>query len=278
MGCFNTTGFLSRLPILAGQRVACFIGIETHRGFRELYYPDSVIAPYFLPVYGKYDDYGAVGNIDSGPVVDALENYFGVGIEEILKSVERCLYGKGLQDNIKYWEGKDKDTYTRILPITNRLRNQNPTLSLMMEHESIYLEFTKTKEDLLSGFRDIIKEWKNHRNLKLPKFFGKGVGDGIWLPEKCQEIIKSKKYGIYSHEGMSEYFMALFKQLPADKEIEVFEKADYEINRFLTLYTKLLRMPDYFHPSKTGDQDYNLDTHRDLAELILDSINELYTE
>ena len=139
MGCFNTTGFLSRLPILAGQRVVCLIGIETHRGFRELYYPDSVIAPYFLPVYGRYDDYGAVEDIDPGPVVDALESYFGVGINEILKSVERCLYGKGLQENIKYWEGKEKDTYTRILPITNGLRDQNPTLSLMMEHESIYL-------------------------------------------------------------------------------------------------------------------------------------------
>ena len=126
---------------------------------------------------------------------------------------------------------------------------------------------------------DIVKEWKNHGNLKLPRFFGKGITEGMFLyklPEKCQELIKSKKYGIYRHEGMSEYFMALFKQLPADKEIDIFERASDEVNRFLILYTKLLGMPDYFHPSKTGDQDYNLDTHRDLAELILDSINELY--
>lgn len=28
MGCFNTTGFLSRLPIFYGDRVVCFLGKE----------------------------------------------------------------------------------------------------------------------------------------------------------------------------------------------------------------------------------------------------------
>ena len=59
MGCFGTSGFLSRLPILSGQRVVCFIAsVHNDVDIRMTFYPDSLVSPYCLPIHGKYDDYG----------------------------------------------------------------------------------------------------------------------------------------------------------------------------------------------------------------------------
>ena len=110
MGCFNSSGFISGLPIRYGDRVVCFIALGAQNfSFRELYRPDSMVAPFFLPIRGEYDDYGGVENIDRTHVVEMIEKYAGTGIENVLEGVERCIYGKSIQDNLNYWiEAKSK--------------------------------------------------------------------------------------------------------------------------------------------------------------------------
>lgn len=110
MGCFNTTGFISKLPIRCGDRVVCFIASENpDRNLRELYLPDALIAPWGLPVRGKYDDYGSVEQIDRDFNVEIIEKITGAKVEDVYKAVERCLYGHSLEDNIKYWERADNE-------------------------------------------------------------------------------------------------------------------------------------------------------------------------
>lgn len=110
MGCFNSSGFISGLPIKYGDRVVCFIGItKKNMSLRELYYPDSMVAPFFLPVRGEYDDYGCVQNIDRTHIVEMIEKYADADIETVLNGIERCIYGGDVQENLKYWMDAKED-------------------------------------------------------------------------------------------------------------------------------------------------------------------------
>lgn len=154
MGCFNSSGFISKLPIRYGDRVVCFIALTADQiSGHELYDPDAIVQPFFLPVRGCYDEYGSVEAIDRTPVVDFIEKYAEAPIEDVLKAIERCLYGHNLEENIEYWE-KDEEKckkYNGLKKFFDLARIENPRPVLMMEHEEIYDKIT---EDFVeNGFR-----------------------------------------------------------------------------------------------------------------------------
>ena len=152
MGCFNSSGFISKLPIRCGDRVVCFIGLVNQKVTgRDLFTPDGIVSPFFLPVRGKYDDYGSVTKIDRTPVVDLLDTYSGMDIESLLKTIERCLYGKTIKDNIEYWKNNEKECnkYKQLQSFFENYKDdfwnkgKDYTPVLMMEHERIYDQITK---------------------------------------------------------------------------------------------------------------------------------------
>lgn len=109
MGCFNSSGFISKLPIKYGDRVVCFFGVIRH-DTDGLYYPDSMVAPYFLPIRGEYNDYGGIENIDNTHIVKIIEKVAGHPIERILEGVERSsVYGRSIEDGIRYWQRAKKE-------------------------------------------------------------------------------------------------------------------------------------------------------------------------
>ena len=170
MGCFNTTGFISKLPIRCGDRVVCFIASENpDRNLRELFLPDALIAPWGLPVRGKYDDYGSVEQIDRNFNVEIIEKICdGTDIEQIYKGVERCLYGDdgNVDSNIKYWKdnkeelklykpllklyGDSKDYIKKINKMIGSKYKTQPSIFLLFEHEAIYDEITS--KDIKWGY------------------------------------------------------------------------------------------------------------------------------
>lgn len=183
MGCFNSSGFLSRLPILVGDRIVCFIGLQ-HKDVQahELYEPDSLVSPYFLPIRGQYNDYGSIEHIDRTPIVDMLEKYAGIPIEEIMNGIERCLYGYTINDNIEYWKPdledihfsdekekedyikrheKDQEQYKNLVPLFENGYMQKDggavTPVLMFEHEDIYDELFKKDEKDTVRFEKFLK-------------------------------------------------------------------------------------------------------------------------
>lgn len=173
MGNFNSSGFISKLPIRYGDRVVCFIALFNSGAQRELYYPDSLVEPFFLPIRGTYDDYGSVENIDRTKIVEMIEKYAGISIGEVLEGIERCLYGNTLVDNINYWKKSNKDwaeyleedghwddeinKYSNLIPLFTGFSDdgfktqveyegkQIPDVMpvIIMEHEDIYDQLTQ---------------------------------------------------------------------------------------------------------------------------------------
>lgn len=87
MGCFNVACGISGGTIREGERTGMVL-IEPRqynhvdkqfRMFSDLFVP---VAP---PIYGEYDDYGSLINIEHSPVVDYVETEFGMPVELLLQ-------------------------------------------------------------------------------------------------------------------------------------------------------------------------------------------------
>lgn len=195
MGCFGTTGFLSRVPIISGQRVVCFIASVNNKvDIRQTYYPDSIVAPYCLPIRGKYDDYGCIDNIDRDANVEVIEKYFGCSIEDVLNGVERLLYGRTIKENIEYWSKDDDDwhreevqKYKNIVPLEKGLddmfyKDMRYQWVLLFEHEEIY-------DKMANEFKDV-------------KIYGQeesGIDNFFYLIDRYLEFYEQfKKSSIYN--------------------------------------------------------------------------------
>lgn len=169
MGCFNSSGFISKLPIRYGDRVVCFIATENpNASIRNLYIPDCQLVPWGIPVRGKYDDYGSIEDVDEDYNTDLLCRLFKVDkVEEIFKAVERCIYGESLDENIKYWK-HDKENVKKYkmlevmygnikeymkhmnAMVGGKKRPVQPMCTLMFEHEAVY-DFV-TQRDVNDGW------------------------------------------------------------------------------------------------------------------------------
>lgn len=144
MGCFNSSGFISKLPIRCGDRVVCFIATFSGEG-RGLYEPDSLVAPFFLPIRGSYDDYGSVENVDRTHIVEMIEKCAGgTPIKEILNGVERCCYGETIEDNLRYWQDSKKNFKAEDGFYDDEIKLYEKTLKLFVDGRS---EQTKKSMD-----------------------------------------------------------------------------------------------------------------------------------
>ena len=203
MGSFNSSGFISKLPIQYGDRVVCFIATENpSSSIRSLYIPDCHLVPWGIPVRGKYNDYGSIQEIDEDYNTDFLRRLFKVdNVEDIFNAVERCLYGDSVDENIKYWK-HDKDEvkkYKMLLPMYGNIkeymkfmnssigskRKTQPLCTLLFEHESVY-DFI-TSKDVDDGWHttDFSGALDAHINLiKLTEELNKLVDEYYDEPEK----------------------------------------------------------------------------------------------
>jgi hypothetical protein len=101
MGSFSVSCGISGLPITAGKRVG-FVMITLQRFLTAQYvqdkevnrfrksqyvYPTDNYAPIFPALYGTYDDYGKLENIEHGPATKLIEEHYGVPIDDVLKAL-----------------------------------------------------------------------------------------------------------------------------------------------------------------------------------------------
>ena len=78
MGSFNTSCFISNLPICGGDRVALFF-ISNYNRRKEphsIIYSADLYAPIALPIYGTYNDYGSLENIEIDDNTQLLCDFF----------------------------------------------------------------------------------------------------------------------------------------------------------------------------------------------------------
>lgn len=152
MGSFNSTGFISKIPITYGDKVVCIIATVNKNIGRELYYPDSMVSPWTFPIYGEYNDYGSIENVRRDFHVELLEKIFGKDIEKVCKGIERMIYGNNLDKCIEYWKN-NKEITELYLPLKklydtvnlswmgSESKDYQPYPVLLFEHADIYEKF-----------------------------------------------------------------------------------------------------------------------------------------
>ncbi len=92
MGCWNATCMVSRLPITCGTEVVGFILEPRNREpqFNGPIYPTDEYSVLPLPVYGCYNDYGAMENISDTQSTKIITELIGKGdIKSCIKHAER---------------------------------------------------------------------------------------------------------------------------------------------------------------------------------------------
>lgn len=263
MGCFNTTGFISQLPILGGNKVVCFIA-TTVKEINGLYSPSALVAPYFLPIYGEYNEYGYMKNIQETFVTNLLEKYSGVNsMEKLLKKISRGDETK-LPKNVDYDE-KYKREFT-----------------LLFEHQDVYEKITEAPTHLtvcnniiheaLGKYLAFVKKAKESKIKTIPRLPFSIVSNlrnanteliYIDLPpnlEKEYSKIIDVKYTFELAVFRDDDTFFLFNKLNNEDEILSMIEGKEELRKFLNLYAIYQGIPSYFKLSKTaGEQQYSLE-------------------
>lgn len=272
MGCFNTTGFISQLPILGGNKVVCFIA-TTIKEVNGLYSPSALVAPYFLPIYGEYNEYGYVENIQETFVTKILEKYSGINnIEKLTEKIAR-------------------EEETRLPKNLDYDKEDNIEFTLLFEHEDVYNKITEAPT-FLTKYKDIMYEALNRylefkkkakaANIKviprLPFSIVNELRDTnselsytdlpTSLEEEYSKIIDIKdswKLAVFRNDDT--FF--LFNKLSNEDEILSMVEGKKELSKFLNLYALYLSIPSYFKPSKTaGEQQYSLNAFETIYKAI----------
>lgn len=304
MGCFNSTGFISRLPIKGGDRIVCFIGCQSKNpNGRELYYPDDLVSLFFLPFYGTYNDNGSIESVDRTKVVELIEKYsLGLSIENVCDIIERVLFGGNLRENLEYFkENKEEsEKYKNLLPLFFNDQEERPVL--LFEHEEIYNKLTKTDwgeksfytrirgvnrvEKYLSFIDQFHELWKKlgdekeKGTFKIPEVYGLSsmfyFGDNEEYKKLCEEVEKYRLSSLFSHTSDSFRF---FDHLTIEEAFMVLIECRDEFKKYCNLWNLYTIAPMYFGFSKTaGEQNYNMDCLIEMYETILEKAREIKNE
>jgi len=97
MGSFDVACGISNIAIQEGDRTG-FLFLndvrneyspwdETPQSESLVVYHNDHYRPFFAPIYGKYNDYGTIEDIERNTTVEVLENIFGISIEAIVEIV-----------------------------------------------------------------------------------------------------------------------------------------------------------------------------------------------
>lgn len=178
MGCFNATGFFSKLPLQSGDdMVLIFCADLTRTGHKDNLpiYVGELYVPINAPIFCKYNDYGAV--FEDTVVRDANAEFFeksiGVSCEELCDMIHE--YGNANLEELAEIKAKmleedgdsdyskkriaEIDKYINILHILfdgayDRWRDKMG-LVWIMEHKDVYQQIAKIGEGaVISDWRD----------------------------------------------------------------------------------------------------------------------------
>ncbi len=305
MGCFNSTGFISRLPIRGGDRIVCFIGCQSKNpNGRELYFPDDLVSMFFLPFYGTYNDYGSIKDVDRTKIVELIEKYsLGLSIENVCDIIERVLFGNDIRENLEYFKENKEESkkYKSLLPLFFNDQEEKPVL--LFEHEEIYNNLTKTDwgeksfytqiigvnrvEKYLSFIDQFHKLWekledeKEKRTFKIPEVYGLYSmfysGDNEKYKKLCKEVEKYQLSSLFiSHTSDSFRF---FDHLTIEEAFMVLIECRDEFKKYCNLWNLYTIAPMYFGFSKTaGEQNYDMNCLIEMYEIVLEKARKIKNE
>lgn len=286
MGCFNTTGFISQLPIRHGDKVVCFIATSVMGNNISapvgMYYPGSLVTPYFLPIYGEYNDYGYLENIEENQITQMTCKYAEeTDLKTLLENISR---GEHVRLPNKYSVMADSYSIGEF--------------TLLFEHRDVYDEVTKSETYLGDRFNsmflvvdwyvDFVERLKKYTSYipSLPFNIANEYYEGGCLldVEGVPGELK-KEYREYSTQCITDRLgwsfrndntFFLFKMLSKEDNLRAMLFGKEEIRKFLNLYATYVCIPNYFKLSKTaGEQSYSLKDYRKIHDIIGNKLTEL---
>ena len=210
MGCFNRMGFYSKLPITYGDETVLIICYTYNKYKRDTTpcYVDDDIQPLFLPIKGKYDDYGSIEDYDDseGSIVNTIENIVGLKMNKFLNSIHRCSFTsmKDIQEIEKAEEKElcsiyedDKNYKIALENITNLcdtklLGDREMSLLYVLERRDVYDKMAYMSEK--SNMRNIITSRLNFRkNNDIKGFVTNEYDISHWAMTQVLKLDKNSK-------------------------------------------------------------------------------------
>lgn len=240
MGSFNKIGFYSNIPITEMNDIVLFICADSlintkdssPVGINSLYEPIS------LPIYGKYNSYGCICNIEKDENVISIEKSFNISIEELIESIDYCsfcTYNDILQkEKTNYiFEGYVKN-YKNILnkiidkTIIYSSTLDNVSLFLTMEHKSVFDKIKNfERNDTYAKIIDkILNLLNDENNLKRNIFNYFIVKDDLTTKEYYNDLRNNISY----NEAYKKHI---------EKYTEIIPHNDYKLSDYIKVMSKM---------------------------------------
>lgn len=139
MGCFNIMGFHTHLPIVAGDDIVLLLGVYPNYkkgGMRDFcrFAPGFEFTPIALPIFGKYNDYGTITDIERDLNVEVVEKFFNMNIDDLIRLIDDEVVAN------RYVSDEDSEHYKTLV---DKIWNLQPKYQKGSEFEMVYdLTFT----------------------------------------------------------------------------------------------------------------------------------------
>ena len=221
MGSWNETCMLSNLPIRWGDRVVWIPLVPEGYGTVASYYAHDVFKPFFLPLRGKYDDYGTVEDIDNTYQAKATLRYFQEGIKDKVLRISESYKIDSVKDVPKVIErgklSKDVLEYVQVENGGFAGKSVSKDLHSVLVHEKLFDKIvenvgarqssfnsnTNYKDALSKDLRGLSHKFKEDKEQQIECFgsyspINASIGEEYFSANRCvKEVLSKKAYAWY---------------------------------------------------------------------------------
>lgn len=230
MGCWNETCGLTQTPIRYGDDVAVYILIPRNNTRGATCNSDDFYSPFILPIYGKYNDYGSIEDIEDHPEYEAFYNLIRdyylfecskedrsfSNLEEFIHLVER-----------KYIRSKQNNLHVHLVMFHKDIHDH--MISFIQDRKHDFLP--KTYSEILSSE---LSQISYTRFGTLPPSLGRFKSFELLYLEKFQNPDKDS---LFFKGKMFDKAISCLRKTWSPTTGSGSQQSDYEISRILAEYT-----------------------------------------
>jgi hypothetical protein len=249
MGCFNKIGFISGLPIHAGDATVLVFMKKSKYSDSKLggvTYSTDWFEPAFLPIFGDYDDYGRIENVVNNPATKFIEKFFGDKIDSIIEIIDDSAVGRGSDGKLKavYKDFTFGLEHRKVYDFMSSRKINSYTESYITPYWLEKMGFVKQDEE--SGDERFKQIWRNstipteyevHSDGTWSHLMKNGKEDrnqSVYHPSQLEEALTTVSKGTYKSNLTQEdketcqldLAVQLSKQLRLDHKKEIEEAGD----------------------------------------------------
>lgn len=163
MGCYNTTGFVSGLNVRCSDPIVAIPCVIEGSGKYNPnnYYTTSQLRPISLPLFGKYDDYGSIENIEDTPSARAWKMSVCDDIEGCMKIFERSNeFYTDLPSILKHERYNTNENFDSIKDGLTDILDTDNNICLIIEHRRVYEKLIENKTNRTKDFFDDVASFQ----------------------------------------------------------------------------------------------------------------------